>query len=468
MARYYARFNHGFEVTLGGTGSAENFFERRVIGSDTSSNAFLIAKREALSNAMYAQLNAGSRDPSVGPIIPQSSNPANPPVTQNITRTGGNLEWQKVYRTTAIPGVVPPTDFRTRPTSSIYTDDGNLTEITPSDPGSISDTLYTDAADAVANVLASIKKTKSGLTPIAPPFTEDGSPYTRLGTNPGRTLHSIWHDKDLNYFAWDDFTPGQPQAFTTSFPQATGLGNVYLEDSDDLSVVLEWVPEFLSDRAGDVPINAELVRDGTSDVAGTLSTTVSNGNLYYSWSLAASNFPVNITAPYSYEYDLNSDIKFRDATIPAHESSLVTNNVDKAIEVFKVVQVTVFSAGTEQGVCDDISSQTVYMNGDIANWFDAAYIWSNKSGAAASAGFYARSGDTCARSWDGGGFTVNGNESDPCAPDYPLPCTCCTGTGGGGGGGASCGQACTTSADCTGSPTCPTCTDNVCVQENFE
>lgn len=460
MARYYARFNHGFETTLGGTGSVANFFERRVIGATTSSNAFLIAKREALSNAMYAQLNAGSRDPDVGPIIPQQSNPTNIPVTQNITRTGGQLSWQKVYKTTTIPGVVPPADFRTRPTASVYTDDGNVTELTPTDPGSISDTLYTDATDALNTVLTSIKKTKSGLTPIGHPFTytEDGSPFTRLGTNPSRTLHSIWHDRDLNYFAWDDFTPGQPQTFTYKFPTADAFNTVYLEEGDPLTVVLQWTPEFLSDRAGDTLLYFRTERSDNSTIIDTINDTISdpplsptNGLPYYSASLTAVSYG---TIPPGYQYNINSSVQFRDATISVHTGPVVENNVSNGVKIVRVYPITgIGPYATAEEVCGATTTTQFYNDGAISI-VGSQYLYTTKQGTFASAGLYRDPGGGSYLSWDGA---------------YPPlgVFTCPEGTGGndGSGGGIDpglCNGVCITNGDCT-DPNCPNCTGGICV-----
>lgn len=207
MARFYAKFDHGIVSALTNT-----FYDRRVVNSQTSSNAAsggnpnyyggLIASRSALSDAMKAQLDATNQDGQLGPIIPPSNTAGDTP---NITRSGGNLQWTNVYKVigSQLPGIKIPADFATRPTSSVYTDDGNLTAASPTDGGTISDSLYTAASTAVLDVLNSIKKVEGSL-----PYSTDGSPYVRLGLTPSRTLHSIFHNSSLDYFAWDDFTPG--------------------------------------------------------------------------------------------------------------------------------------------------------------------------------------------------------------------------------------------------------------------
>jgi hypothetical protein len=407
MARFYARFNHGFEATLGGTSGTENFFERRVIGSTTSSNAVLAAAREALSNAMQAQLDGVNKDPTQGPIIPQSNTAGN---VNNITRSGGNLSWTNVYKTTAIPGVAYPADFRTRPTSSIFTDDGNLTAASPADGGTISDTLYTDAGDALNTVLNSIKKTKSGLTPIAPPYTEDGSPFTRLGTNPGRTLHGLWHDVDLNYFAWDDFTPGQVQSFTAA-PRANGAGVFTLDFNagsvtdglmvesgvDSVFVRFDWTNEYLSDLAGDSILNA------TATPAGGSTRTLTNYNpgqgvLQYDWDLGNTSDLSSPTAPGRALTLGNSDVKFKDAVIPAHTGIQADISSTQVATVLRVQQKNLKFIAAGGGIgsnyfcTNNVTAATYYSNYILDQYTLAvgAYrVFSSKtSGTSVGAGYY--------------------------------------------------------------------------------
>ena len=412
MARYYARFDHGYLTASGqlGTTSSGNYFERRVIGSATSSNAVLKAARLALSDAMYAQLDGANEDPTQGPIIPPSNTAR---TVNNITRSGGNLSWTNVYKTTTIPGVAYPADFRTRPTSSIFTDDGNVTAASPVDGGTISDTLYTDAGTALTNVIASIKKTKSGLTPIAPPYTEDGSPSTRLGTNPSRTLHSLWHDQALDYFAWDDFTPGQPQALYTKFPAANGLNEVFLETGDPLELTLEWVTEFLSDRAGDVDISFQTIRNDNQVQIDSASVTITNGNLYYTASLSANSYG---NAASGYYYDVNASVKFKDATIPAHVSTLLEENVQNKVRIYRVYPISVIGPySNANDVCTNTTTTTFYSDGALSI-APPMMLYTNKTGTLASAGLYRNpgpytSGVTQYYSWDGGAF-------DPQPPGY--------------------------------------------------
>ncbi len=408
MARFYARFDHSLTLSadLEAT-TAGNFYERRVIGSSTSSNALLKSRRESLSDAMYAQMDGVNKDPTQGPIIPQSNTAG---TVNNIVRSGGNLSWTNIYKTTAIPGVAYPADFRTRPTGSIFTDDGNLAAASPADGGSISDTLYTDASDALTNVIASIKKTKSGLTPVPPPYNEDGSPYDRLGTNPSRTLHSLWHDVDLNLFAWDDFTPGQVQSFTAS-PRANG-GGVFTIDFnagsvtnglimeqgvDDVTIRFNWSNEYLADLAGDSILNA------TATPAGSTARTLSSYNpgqgvLQYDFSIGNTTDVMSPVAP-GRELTLNSaDVKFKDAVIPAHTGIQATISSNVVATVLRVQEKSIKFVASGGGIgsnyfCTNNVTAGTYYSNYIGTQYDLAVgayrvFTSKTSGATLGAGYY--------------------------------------------------------------------------------
>jgi hypothetical protein len=204
MARYYAKFDQGNDATLD-----SDYFDKLTIGAVSASSALLrdglIASRSALSNALRPELNQENEYGTNGPIIPREIG--------NITQTGagGTLSWNNVYTSSTIPGIITPADYRTRPTGSPTTTDGNLTARSPADPGTINNDIYLSASNALTTVLNNISSGRSPLTP------------SNQGNFPTRSLHSLWHDKNLQYFAWDDFTPGQPTVAATSFISATGL-----------------------------------------------------------------------------------------------------------------------------------------------------------------------------------------------------------------------------------------------------
>lgn len=204
MARYYAKFDQGSDATLD-----SDFFDRRTIGASSASAALvrdgLIVSRSALSAAMKAVLDDQNEKGTNGPIIPRE--------VGNIIQTGagGTLTFNNVFTSTTIPGIVTPADYRTRPTASVDTNDGNLTPRSPADSGLINNDLYLSASNAVTTVLNLFSNGDSPLTP------------SNQGNFPTRSLHSVWHDKNLQYFAYDNFTPEQPTVDATSF--LVGLGS---------------------------------------------------------------------------------------------------------------------------------------------------------------------------------------------------------------------------------------------------
>jgi len=203
MARYYAKFDQGNDATLD-----NDYFDKLTIGAVSASSALLrdglISSRSALSTALRPELNQENEYGTNGPIIPREIG--------NITQTGagGTLSWNNVYTSSTIPGIVTPADYRTRPTGSPTTTDGNLTARNPADPGTINNDIYLSASNALTTVLNNISNGKSPLTP------------SNQGNFPTRSLHSLWHDKDLQYFAYDNLTPGQPTVSATSFLSSNG------------------------------------------------------------------------------------------------------------------------------------------------------------------------------------------------------------------------------------------------------
>lgn len=435
MARFYARFDHSLTLSADlEAQTAGNFYERRVIGSATSSNAVLKAAREALSEAMAAQMSGVNRDPTEGPIIPQSNTAG---TVNNIVRSGGNLQWTNIYKTTTIPGVAYPADFRTRPTGSIFTDDGNLTAADPADGGTISDSLYTDASDALTNVIGSIKKVQGSL-----PYSTDGSPYTRLGTNPSRTLHSLWHDVDLNLFAWDDFTPGQVQSFTAE-PRANGAGVFTIDFNagsvtnglmveagvDDVSIRFNWTNEYLADLAGDSILNASATPAGGS--AYTLSSfNPGQGVLQYDWDLGNTTDLSTPVAP-GRELTLNSaDVKFKDAVIPAHTGIAADISSTVVATVLRVQQKSLkFTSNTSvDWFCTNTVSAGTYYSNYISTQYDLAVgayrVFSSKtSGTSLGAGVYT-AGNQPTPVGSGNKYTYwtsDGGDIDSTEVDYTCP-----------------------------------------------
>jgi hypothetical protein len=280
MARWYATFNNTTNSGLE-AGTTANFYQRVAITNGTALQSALVSTRSALSTAVLAQLDAANRNGSLGIVVP-------PDV---ITR-GANLSWTNVYTNT---GAVWPSDPRVRPTAQILST--NSTLVTPSDPGTIINTLYTDAQTAVENCLTAMT---------------GGGPRGRIGLNPYRTLASVWHDHNLTFLAWDDFTPGQVQGLT-----AVGLGS-----SGAYGVTIEWASyQYLNDenQNGKVLVQASL-------------TQTSGGSNYYTFNSGYIQPPssrsvlwtLSTPAPAAGTYTLEASVRVQDAVIPAHEGTQAT------------------------------------------------------------------------------------------------------------------------------------------------
>jgi hypothetical protein len=262
MARFYARFDSGSSGWV--TTLDNDYFERRRIGASSASAAplrtGLIASRSAVSTDVYADLPISYENGALGTIIPGAV---------LTTDTSTYVSWSNAYTSSATtppaPGIIIPSDYRSRPTSSISIDSriGG-----PTGSGGVSYTTYTNATTAVSTILSSIQD-GAGTT---------NSPYTRLGSNPSRTLHSIWHDFDMQYFGWDDFTPGTLSNASSSLtqnalPTNNDLANVSSTISPAITVTIYFDIEYFADKAGDVIISANLRKDSTT---GTIVAQLSN------------------------------------------------------------------------------------------------------------------------------------------------------------------------------------------------
>jgi len=154
----------------------------------------LIASRSALSTDIYAELFLENRDGSKGIYFPPDL----------ISQTAVVGQVTASAYTSSRDGIVIPSDFSIRPTASVFSTDPLVTPTVPLNRVSASLVTYQSASKALEDTLKSIN-------PV-PPFGFPGGPYSRFGLNSSRTLHSIWHDPDVRYFAWDDFTPGKLQS----------------------------------------------------------------------------------------------------------------------------------------------------------------------------------------------------------------------------------------------------------------
>lgn len=206
MARFYAKFDSGsagWVASLDDVVTSTGFFDRRRIAASSASAALLrdglIASRSALSIDIYNELDATNKDGSKGIYFPPDI----------ITSDQSTFISGNVY-TSSFDGIKTPTtntygsgviNYSKRPTASIASTQTTLVGPTnPLDSASAAYTTYVNASAAVNVILNSVQ---DGAGTVI-------SPLIRTGSVSSRTLHSIWHDPTMSYFAWDDFTPGKP------------------------------------------------------------------------------------------------------------------------------------------------------------------------------------------------------------------------------------------------------------------
>jgi hypothetical protein len=189
MARFYAKF----DSTIPDAPSGFGYELLRVSTGNTEGNALrtgLIASRSAVSTDIYEELDAQYQSGGRGTYFPP-----------DLLQVTGGILTGSVY-TSSFNGIAIPSDYSIRPTASVLSTNPIVVATIPLDSASVSNTTYLNASTAVRNVLDVIQTTGATIT----------TPFTRQGDNPSRTLHSIWHDQNLRYFAWDDFTPGTVSA----------------------------------------------------------------------------------------------------------------------------------------------------------------------------------------------------------------------------------------------------------------
>lgn len=224
MARFYAHYQNTTQSALEAT-SGSNFYEKRWVNTTNAATTRtnLINARAALSTSFYADIaTASNKNGNLGIVIP----------ADGYTNNGTIVSGANIYtETTPAPGAVWQSDPRTRPTAQILVAGVESTIV---DAWDVPTTEYNTCLTHLNSYLTGIY-TNSGLTTL-------GGPYNRTSLSPWRMLASIWHDHDLTYFAWDDFTPGSP----TLNPVQPGSQSRTLV----LDITLNWSWEFVADRAG--------------------------------------------------------------------------------------------------------------------------------------------------------------------------------------------------------------------------
>lgn len=287
MARFYVRFDTKSQADLDGING--NYFDRKsnIGGSSASGAQFrdgLIASRSLLSLDIYEELDEINKDGSKGTYFPPDSGPFS-------TDSSTFVSWSTAY-TSSINGIKTPStnsygeygvsatiNYSLRPTASVLSTNPGVGATTPLDPVKASYNTYISASRAVSASLAAVA---------------GGGPFSRLGNNPSRTVHSIWHDPDLTYFAWDDFTPGQP----TEIVVPNAISNHTSPSSSTVTIFFSASRQYINDTnpLGSASIQARLVDvigdpfapNKTLDVTvpiSQLTASVDNSTVTYRWNV---------------------------------------------------------------------------------------------------------------------------------------------------------------------------------------
>lgn len=272
MARFYSSFTNTIVPAV----EALSASRLTMGGSPSTLQANLISTRAALSAAFKAQINPANDSGNLGTVVPQDG----------FTRGGGVISSSNLYTNTLAvwqsnPAVRPSSTTAPNPTPITV---ANSTVISPADAWSVSETLYTDASTAVMNTLTSIANIGTGT---------GGGPYSRLGVDPYRTLASVYHDHDLTYFAWDDFTPGKPT-------------NLAINCSNTL-VIITWPV------AGSYEFPADALASVQASFGGTFG---SGGGTFYSGSQTLppgsiqAQIPIGASFPNGTPFDITASVYF--------------------------------------------------------------------------------------------------------------------------------------------------------------
>lgn len=287
MARWYSAFANSNIVAL------DNYSAQRLTmgGSPSTLKTNALNARAALSAAFAAQIDLANNNGTLGTVVPNDG----------YTRSGGTLSGTNLYTNTLAvyqsnPQVRPSSTTVPNPTPITV---ANSTAVSPADPWSISETVYTDATSAVQAILTNIANIGAGT---------GGGPYSRLGLNAYRTLASLYHDADMTYFAWDDFTPGKPQNV-----------NVVAFGSGTVSFTITWNVQFPNDLNGQILITGQLERRGFGQVA-SLNVTRAVGPLTeYNWEVSG------LTTPGT--YDISVQLTLYDPIITTNVGETATRDI---------------------------------------------------------------------------------------------------------------------------------------------
>jgi hypothetical protein len=389
MARWQARFdsgsNGGWEVAS--AAGLDTYFERRRIGASSASAALLrnglISSRSLLSADIYEDLNNQLETAASGTYFP--------PDTPVFSTDGSTyVSWSSAY-TSSIEGIKftntntygtsTTTNYSTRPTGSVLSTNIGVGQVNPANPVGASYTTYTNTTNAVRAVLDVIQ---DGAATISTPFT-------RGGLNASRTNHSIWHDPDLQYFAWDDFTPGTPPGTGYSIGQSlntvtigstTYTNALLLELTEQLALTGSWTGVYKADFAGTSSLTASLRRNDNDSLV--TSTTVDlmalpPTGLAATWSWSGLSGLGTVADGYSYDFVFTAS--FKDARISSHTSSKAMNRSSDIVHVVGVNAVSLRYAAAQNGLCGtNGTTATFYLsNGATQPSTPNVYVFSVKN-----------------------------------------------------------------------------------------
>ena len=142
MARFYASFTNTSVPAIEAT-DGNNFYQRLTMTDGSAIRSALVSTRDALSAAMYAQIETVNKNGLLGVNVP----------TNGYTISGGNFEGANLYTHPQAVWQSDPRNARTSVASVTNITTSNATPVSPPDPFSILNTYYTDAATAVGNAL---------------------------------------------------------------------------------------------------------------------------------------------------------------------------------------------------------------------------------------------------------------------------------------------------------------------------
>ena len=269
MARWYARFDGGSVSALDSVNGTEGYFTKLRIGASSASAALLrdglIASKSALSTDVYADLDGVNINGQRGIYFPSDAATVSAPTFASwSTAYTSSLEGIKIP-TTNTYGVADSVNYSKRVTQSVSYTSSFVTSSSPLDPIGTSYATYYSASSAVRAIVDVIQTTGGTIT----------TPYTRPGSNPSRTIHSLWSNPTTDYFAWDDFSPGQPTATMDidGLNKGTSPPEIYPGgDPVNTDIVIKFsVSSFEYPNDGNI--------DGKIGINMTVHTSQSNDNL---------------------------------------------------------------------------------------------------------------------------------------------------------------------------------------------